>query len=100
MHSAPDTKKTLISGYLLSEGGNAWRVFSAAGIAAASHAISVVVLFGALALANGGLSATAGEEARIFVTRLSAFALAALSLWMLWIRIQYHMYLYQTTCCY
>lgn len=83
----PGHQKTLISGYLLSEGGNASRVFSAAGIAAASHALSVVALFGALAVVNGGLSATAGEGARIIVTRLSAIALAALSIRMLWIRI-------------
>jgi len=83
----PGHQKTLISGYLLSEGGNALRVFSAAGIAAASHAISVVALFGALAIVDGGLSATAGEGARIIVTRLSALALAALSIRMLWIRI-------------
>ena len=83
----PGHQKTLISGYLLSEGGNASRVFSAAGIAAASHALSVVALFGALAVFQGGLSATAGEGARIIVTRLSALALAALSIRMLRIRI-------------
>lgn len=83
----PGHQKTLISGYLLSEGGNALQVLATAGIAAASHATSVVVLFGVLALISGGLSTVSGEGAGFVVTKLSALALAVLALRMLWIRI-------------
>lgn len=75
----PGHQKTLVSGYILTEGGGLGRVMAAAAIAAASHAASVVVLFGGLALLGGGLGAARGEAGRMIATKASAALLVLLS---------------------
>lgn len=84
----PGHQKSLISGYLIANGGNMLRVLATAGIAAASHALSVIALFGGLALANGGLRAAQGEAGREIVTKVSALLLVGLALYTLAARIR------------
>jgi len=79
----PGHQKTLISGYVLSEGGGFGKIAAAAGIAAASHAASVVALFGGLAALGGALSAADAELAGRVVGRVSGIALLGLALWRL-----------------
>lgn len=79
----PGHQKTLLSGYVLSEGGGFGRIAAAAGIAAASHAASVTALFGGLAALGGAVGAADAESAGRVVGRISGIALLGLALWRL-----------------
>lgn len=84
----PGHQKTLIAGYVLGQGGGARTLLGAASVAAASHAASVIVLFGGLTVVGGGLSATVGERAGAIVTRLSALILVIIATRTLFIRLR------------
>ena len=83
----PGHQKTLITGYLLSEGGGIPRVLSVAGIASLSHAASVIILFGVLMLLGTGFGTMNVTEARTLVMRISGILLILLALRMIWQRI-------------
>ena len=84
----PGHQKTLLSGYVLSEGGGFGRIAASAGIAAASHAVSVTALFGGLAALGGALGAADAELAGRVVGRISGIALLGLALWRLKRRLE------------
>lgn len=83
----PGHQKTLISGYVLTEGGGFGKITAAAGIAAASHAVSVTALFGGLAALGGALGAADADLAGRIVGRVSGIALLCLALWRLKTRV-------------
>lgn len=84
----PGHQKTLVSGYLLADGGSVRHAVAVAGTAAASHAVSVIGLFSVLALVGSGFGTLDIQRATYLVTLISALALVALSLVMLVRRIR------------
>lgn len=83
----PGHQKSLIAGVTLADGGGLGRLARAAGIAAASHAISVIALFGGLAVLSGSLSLASGDGAARIVSAISGWMLVAMAIAMLVRRI-------------
>ncbi|HNY16412.1 MAG TPA: L,D-transpeptidase family protein [Treponemataceae bacterium] len=83
----PGHQKTLVSGYLISEGGGLGTALAASGIASASHAASVIGLFALLALIGSGLGVMDVTRAGNLVTVVSGGLLIALSLIMVYRRL-------------
>ncbi len=79
----PGHQKTLVSGYLLAEGGGILSAIRAAAVAAASHALSVTVLFLVLFLLDAGLTGLRLRNAGAVMTRISGGILLALALFLL-----------------
>jgi len=75
----PGHQKTLISGYMLAEGGGFRQVLRAAFIASLSHAVSVVLLLGILILLNHGFSPASDAQARSIMSRVSGAILLSLT---------------------
>jgi ABC-type nickel/cobalt efflux system permease component RcnA len=76
----PGHQKTLVSGYLFSEGGGFRTALAASGIASASHAVSVIGLFGLLTLISSGFGIMDVTHAGNLVTIVSGTLLIALAL--------------------
>ena len=83
----PGHQKTLVSGYLISEGGGLRAALAASGIASASHAASVIGLFALLALIGSGLGVMDVTRAGNLVTVVSGVLLIALALIMVYRRL-------------
>lgn len=84
----PGHQKTLVSGYLIAEGGSVRDAVAIAGTAALSHAVSLIGLFAALTLLGLGLGTVNMQLANLWVSRVSSLALAILSAIMLTRRIR------------
>lgn len=84
----PGHQKTLVSGYLLAEGGGILSAIRAAAVAASSHAISVTVLFLVLFVLDAGLTSLRLRNAGAVMTRISGVILLALSLFLLVNRVR------------
>jgi len=79
----PGHQKTLVSGYLLAEGGGIFATFRAATVATTSHALSITFLFLVLFVLDAGLTGLRLRNAGALMTRISGGTLLALSLFML-----------------
>ncbi len=82
----PGHQKTLVSGYLLSEGGGIRAAVAAGGLASASHAVSVLGLFAVLAIIGSGFGVMDITNASNLVTTLAGVLLVALALLMVYRR--------------
>jgi ABC-type nickel/cobalt efflux system permease component RcnA len=80
----PGHQKTLVSGYLLAEGGGPGAAIAAAGIASLTHAISVIGLFAVLMLMGSGFGLMGAASAGRLVTLASGILLVALAAIMVW----------------
>jgi ABC-type nickel/cobalt efflux system permease component RcnA len=82
----PGHQKTLVSGYLLSEGGGIRAAVAAGGLASASHAVSVLGLFAVLAVVGSGFGVIDITNASNLVTTIAGILLVALALLMVYRR--------------
>lgn len=76
----PGHQKTLLGGYFLGEGGSLGRAALAAIVTSCLHAVSVLAIFGGLALASRSFADT--ERTRALLTRAAGIALLAVALYM------------------
>lgn len=82
----PGHQKSLVSGYLLSEGGGIRAAVAAGGLASASHAVSVIGLFALLVLIGSGFGVMDVTNASRLVTSLAGIMLVLLALVMVYRR--------------
>jgi ABC-type nickel/cobalt efflux system permease component RcnA len=83
----PGHQKTLVAGYLVSEGGGLGAAIAASGVASLSHALSVIGLFALHAILGTGFGVMDVEKTTTMVTLVSGSLLVILASIMVWKKV-------------